>query len=134
VKFHRTALFGWLIFSLAPAVVTAQGFGDYGRSLGGATQRQSGVSSDTLSGSPQGGKGISKGVGDLGSHAVPSRLVVASKEAVLYPRQDDEAEKMAILAQGEVLFPLIQSQGGNDWYMVKTSRGLIGWVKSADVR
>jgi hypothetical protein len=133
VKLHRTALVGLLALFLTPTVVMAQGFGEYGRSLGGATQRQSGVKSGTLSGSPQGGKSIS-GVGDLGGHPVPSRLVVASKEAALYPRQDDEAEKIASLVQGEVLFPLVQSVGGNDWYMVKTTKGLIGWVKSSDVR
>jgi hypothetical protein len=86
------------------------------------------------SGSPQGGNGISNGVNISGGHAVPSRLVVASKEALLYPRQDDEAEKIAILTQGEVLLPLVQSMGGNNWYMVKTSKGLVGWVKSVDVR
>jgi hypothetical protein len=92
------------------------------------------VKSGTPGGSPQSGKSISQGVGDLGGHPVPSRLVVASKEAVLYPRQDDKAEKIATLVQGEVLFPLVQSVGGNDWYMVKTTKGLIGWVKSSDVQ
>ena len=27
-----------------------------------------------------------------------------------------------------------QSNGGNEWYMVKTQKGLVGWIKSADVR
>jgi hypothetical protein len=61
-------------------------------------------------------------------------LVVASKEAALYPRQDDEAEKIARLLQGETLVPMVQIAGGNEWYMVKTDKGLIGWVKSSDVR
>jgi hypothetical protein len=61
-------------------------------------------------------------------------LVVASKEAALYPRQDDEAEKIDRLLQGETLVPMVQIAGGNEWYMVKTYKGLIGWVKSSDVR
>jgi hypothetical protein len=134
VKIHRLALFGLLIILFTSTAGMAQGFGEYGRSVGGAAQRQSGVRSRTPGGSPPGGKSISQGVGDLGGHPVPSQLVVTSKEAVLYPRQDDEAEKIASLVQGEVLFPLVQSVGGNDWYMVKTTKGLIGWVKSSDVR
>jgi len=134
VKLHRIALFGLVALFLTPTVVMAQGFGEYGRSLGGAAQRQSGVNSGTPGGSPRGGKSISNGVGALGGRPVPSQLIVASKEAALYPRQDDEAEKIASLVQGEVLFPLVQSVGGNDWYMVKTTQGLIGWVKSSDVR
>jgi hypothetical protein len=65
---------------------------------------------------------------------VPSRLIVAAKQALLFPRQDDEAEKIISLAQGEVLVTLLQPTGGNDWYMVKTQEGLIGWVKSSDVQ
>jgi hypothetical protein len=60
VKLHKTALFGLLIIFLTPTVVMAQGFGEYGRSLGGAIQRESGVNSDTPSGSPQGGKAFPK--------------------------------------------------------------------------
>jgi hypothetical protein len=59
---------------------------------------------------------------------------VASKEAALYPRQDDESEKIARLMEGETLVPLVQSEGGKGWYMVKTSNGLVGWVRSLDVR
>lgn len=29
---------------------------------------------------------------------------------------------------------MIQSTGGNDWFMVKTQKGIIGWIKSSDVR
>jgi hypothetical protein len=38
---------------------------------------------------------------------------------------------MAELSQGDTLLPVGQS---NDWYMVKTQKGLVGWIKSADVR
>jgi NOL1/NOP2/fmu family ribosome biogenesis protein len=61
-------------------------------------------------------------------------LVVASKDAGLYPRQDDESEKIVQLARGETVTPMVQTAGGSEWYMVKTQKGLIGWVKASDVR
>lgn len=109
----------------------AQAFGEYGRTLGGATHRQGGVILNTPGELGGGGSG---GVGDIGGRGVPSRLIVASKDAALFPRQDAETEKITSLAQGEILIPLLQAVGGNDWYMVKTQKGLIGWVKSSDVR
>ena len=60
-------------------------------------------------------------------------MIVASKKAALYPRQDDETEKIAELVQGDALIPMAQSNGGNDWYMVKTQKGMIGWIRSSDV-
>jgi hypothetical protein len=61
-------------------------------------------------------------------------LVVAVNDAGLYPRQDDESQKLEQLSQGEILTPMMQNAGGNEWYMVKTSKGTIGWMKSSDVR
>jgi hypothetical protein len=111
--------------------VFAQAFGDYGRTLGGIPNTLPGPRAS--GGVTQGGTG-NGGVGDVGGTKFPTRLVVAAKSAGLYPRQDDEAEKIDQLAQGEPLVPMVQSSGGNDWFMVKTQRGVIGWVKSADVK
>jgi hypothetical protein len=61
-------------------------------------------------------------------------LVVAVEVAGLYPRQDDESEKLAQLSQGEMLVPMVKSSGGNDWFMVKTQKGIVGWVKAAEVK
>jgi hypothetical protein len=132
----RALTCGLLMAFLAPGELLAQAFGEYGRVLGGVGQRQGSVSPAIPGGRLQDGKNssISQGVGDVGARPVPSRLVVASRQAVLYPRQDDEAEKMADLSQGDTLVPMGQSIGGKDWYMVKTQTGLIGWVKSSDVR
>lgn len=110
--------------------IFAQAIGEYSRAVGGIPQ---GVGPRAPGNAPQGGSG-SGYVGDLGGKALPNRLVVAVKEAGLYPKQDEETEKLAQLAQGEILVPMVQSSGGNDWYMVKTQKGVIGWVKSADVR
>jgi hypothetical protein len=125
-----------LLAIFIPQIVLAQAFGEYGRGVGGATQRQGAVSSKPLSGVREGGQSKSGygGAGNLGGRSLPAHLVVASKEAAVYPRQDDESEKIGRLSEGEAVVPLIQTNGGNDWYMVKTQQGLIGWVKASDVR
>jgi hypothetical protein len=61
-------------------------------------------------------------------------LVVAVSDAGLFPRQDDESEKIAQLSLGDLLIPMVQSNGGTEWYMVKTQKGLVGWIKSVDVK
>lgn len=110
--------------------VFAQAFGEYGRVVGGLPQ---GVGPSAPGSAPQGGSG-SGGIGGFGGKALPTRLIVAAKETGLYPKQDDESEKLAQLQQGEALVPMLQTSGGNDWYMVKTQKGVIGWVKSGDVK
>jgi hypothetical protein len=132
VKLLKSLPLGFLLASLMPTVIMAQAFGEYGRTLGGVTDRGSIGSSAAGGISP--GRGKSERIGDIGGRGVPSRLIVVAKQAPLFPRQDDEAEKITGLAQGEILVPLLQSAGGNDWYMVKTQNGFIGWVKSSDVR
>lgn len=132
----RALTCGLLMAFLAPGELLAQAFGEYGRVLGDVGQRLGSAGPAMPGGRLQNGKNgsISQGVGDVGSHPVPSRLVVASRHAVIYPRQDDEAEKMADVSQGDMLVPMGQSINGNNWYLVKTQAGLIGWVKSSDVR
>ena len=115
---------------------SAQALGDYGRALGGATQRH-GNAVPHLSG---GGnvKGNSKdgfrGVGDLGVQPLQSRLVVATNRAPLYQNQDDEGPRVDELPTGAILVPIIQAtSGATGWYMVKTPKGIIGWVKATYV-
>ena len=135
MKIIKTLTYGLLAAFLAPTVVMAQAFGDYGRTLGGVSQRHGGATPSAPGGLlPGRGNGGSQDLGDVGARPIPSVLVVASKAAALYLRQDDEAEKIAQLTQGETVIPMVQSTGGNEWYMVRTQKGLIGWVKSSDVR
>ena len=110
-----------------------QAFGDYGRTLGGIPNGQ-GITGPRAPGGVTQGGGATGGVGDIGGRGLPTRLVVASKNAGLYPRQDDEAEILDRLSEGETLVPMVQATGGNDWFMVKTQKGVVGWVKSVDVR
>lgn len=114
-------------------MVFAQAFGEYGRMLGGMPQGQGVTGPRAPGGVAPGGSG-SGAVGEVSGRGMPTRLVVASKVAGLYPRQDDEAEKLDQLSEGEALVPMVQSSGGNDWFMVKTQKGVVGWIKSADVR
>jgi hypothetical protein len=128
-------IFGLCALVLAVSVTTvfAQAFGEYGRAVGSIPHGQGITGSRSSGGITQGDAG-SGGVGDISVRALPTRLVVSVKSAGLFPRQDEESEKIAQLSQGENLVPMVQSAGGNDWYMVKTQKGLVGWIKSADVR
>jgi hypothetical protein len=79
-------------------------------------------------------KGPAGGVGDLGVQSIKGQLFVAATKAVLYSRQDDETEQLAVLSLGDPLIGLIRATGGNvDWYMVRTTTGTVGWIKSSDV-
>ena len=60
-------------------------------------------------------------------------LTVTTMGARLYASQDNESKFIATLENGEKLQPLAQGLGNGDWYMVKTSKGMIGWVQTADV-
>jgi hypothetical protein len=110
--------------------VFAQAFGEYGRAVGGLPQ---GVGPKTPGSVSQGGSRSGE-LGAISGKALPLRLTVVVKEGNLYPKQDDQSDRVAQLAQGETLVPMAQSSGGNDWYLVKTQKGVIGWVKSVDVQ
>ena len=120
-------------FLLSTTLAFAQAFGEYGRAVGSIPHGRSIGGSRASGGVTQGNVG-SGGVGDIGGRKLPPRLVVSVKSASLFPRQDEESEKIVQLAQGVMLVPMVQSEGGSDWYMVKTPKGLVGWIKSSDVR
>ena len=119
--------------ALSATFAFAQAFGEYGRTLGGIPHGP-GITGSRAPGAVTPGSAGTGGVGVVGGRALPTRLVVATKDAGLYLRQDEESEKLFQLAQGETLIPMVQSAGGSEWYMVKTQKGLVGWVKSTDVR
>lgn len=122
-----------LVVLLLPPAVFAQAFGEYGRAVGSIPHGQGITGGRPSGGVTQGG--VSGGtVGESDVRRLPARLVVAVNDAGLFPSQDDHSEKLGQLNQGEILTPMIQSAGGNDWFMVKTQKGIIGWIKSSDVR
>ena len=118
---------------LIPTVVFAQAFGEYGRAVGSIPHGQ-GITGGKTPGGVSPGNVSGGGVGEVGGRGLPIRLVVVSQNTGLYPRQDGEAEKIAQLTQGEFLVPMVQAAGGSEWFMVKTQKGLVGWVMGADVR
>lgn len=123
-------------FLLSASSVFAQAFGEYGRTVGNVPHGKTVTATKGSAGASQ-GKSRGGNVGQVGTvpvRNVPSRLVVANNGASLYPRQDEESQKLEQLGQGDVLTPMMQSAGGSDWYMVKTQKGAVGWVRSADVR
>jgi len=122
-----------MISGAFPAPVLSQGFFEYGRAVGSVPHGQ-GITGGKASGGAQQGGGTVGGVGDVGGRGLPTRLVVAAKTTGLYPSQDEETEKIEQLSQGDALSPMVQSAGNNSWYMVKTSKGQVGWVKGSDVR
>lgn len=132
---RETILIGGIVAALLvlPAIASAQAFGEYGRAVGSIPHGQ-GITGGgkSLGGGGQGGVS-SGGIGETGGHGLPVRLIVA-KSTGLYPRQDGETEKLAQLSEGETLVPMVQAAGGTDWYMVKTQKGLVGWVMGTDVR
>jgi hypothetical protein len=65
--------------------------------------------------------------------AESSALTVTTLDARLYPRQDNESKFIATLEKGEKLHPLAQGVGNEAWYMVQTSKGMVGWVQATDV-
>ncbi len=132
----QALLFGFLVGLVAPNWIMAQGMGEYGRSVQGSTERHKAARSQGTASPSKNSKGKNDvpGVGDLGGKPVPVKLVVAADEAGLYPRQDDESEKIGALSRGELLVPILQSNGGNEWFMVKAPSGKVGWIKAADVR
>lgn len=119
--------------SISAGHVSAQAFGEYGRAVGSVPHGGRVTGPGPSGVSPQGSISGS-GVGDIGGRAMPLRLVVTAKNAGLFARQDEEGEKIAQLLEGENLVPMVQSEGGHQWYMVRTQKGLVGWIKSADVR
>jgi hypothetical protein len=116
-----------------PAVVFAQAFGEYGRAVGSVPHGKGITGSGPSRGTSHGD--VTAGIPDeISRPTMPKRLVVTAKTAGLFPRQDEEAEKITLLVEGENLVPMVQSEGSSQWYMVKTKKGLVGWIKSVDVR
>jgi hypothetical protein len=60
-------------------------------------------------------------------------LTVREAGGTLYAQQDAQSDQIGILQKGQLLTPLAEAVGQQTWYMVKTSQGLVGWVRAIDV-
>jgi hypothetical protein len=61
-------------------------------------------------------------------------LIVGESGAPLWARQDDETDSITKLEKGEELIALGYGLGTASWYMVRTQKGIVGWVRSSDVQ
>ena len=64
----------------------------------------------------------------------PSVLFVKSSEGTIYRLQDKHSGVIAKLGRGEKLIPLAKASGGEGWYLVKTQKGGVGWIRVIDVK
>ena len=65
--------------------------------------------------------------------SAPPTVAARATGVALYAQQDVESNRIATLEEGETLFPMVEAVGRENWYMVRTQRGVIGWVRAADV-
>lgn len=63
-----------------------------------------------------------------------SALVVGESGAPLWPRQDEESPIIATLEKGEQVTALGYGLGTASWFMVRSQKGIVGWVRSSDVQ
>jgi hypothetical protein len=92
-----------VFFLLVSQAVWAQGFGEYGRLLGGLGQKNGGVPKGVTPGPEDRGSVKQRSFDSNGvSGIMPAALSVESDEAVLYARSEDWADKMMQLPRGSV--------------------------------
>jgi len=60
-------------------------------------------------------------------------LTVREAGTSLWAQQDSESEPITRLQKGEAITLVAESIGQESWYMVRTQRGQLGWVRAADV-
>lgn len=61
-------------------------------------------------------------------------LTVGKNGASLWARQDDESPGITELEKGEELTAIGYDVGTASWFMVRTQKGIAGWVRSSDVQ
>lgn len=64
--------------------------------------------------------------------SVPT-VSVAKPGVKLYARQEESSEVVAEIHPGEKLLPLATTSAKDPWYLVRTEKGLLGWIKSSEI-
>jgi hypothetical protein len=131
IELAVASLFALAFVWTAPQKTSAQSAIEYGKQAG-SIKRPAAAKASASRGKT--------GKSNQGSEAVasefvplPGSLSVKGAEAVLRARQDENSETLEKMQKGEPLVPMAQSAGFEKWYMVKSQKGLVGWIKAADV-
>ena len=61
-------------------------------------------------------------------------LTVGQSAVYLYATHGGDSETITKLEEGEKLTLLARAVSKGSWYMVKTQKGTVGWVRSSDVK
>lgn len=70
----------------------------------------------------------------FGADAESTPLLTVGEASIhVYAQQGEESEIVARVEKGDKLRLLARAIGKGSWYMVKTARGTVGWVRSSDV-
>jgi len=65
----------------------------------------------------------------------PSTLSAAATETYLFSEPEEHSQVITKLERGDKLVPVANAlAGGEAWYMVRTPKGIVGWVKSSHVQ
>src|SRR5439155_20740313 len=103
-------------FVCSATLAFAQAFGEYGRTLGGVPHGP-GITGSRAPGGVTQGSARTGGIGDVGGPPLPSRLLVATRDAGLYPRQAEQSERLCQLAQGQTVIARVDRAGVCGWDM-----------------
>jgi hypothetical protein len=124
-------LFALALVWTAPQQASAQSTIEYGKQAGGL-KRPAGKASPKTRG--KAGKADQGGGTEPAEFIpLPGSLFVKAEQAILRARQDENSEAVGKMEKGENLVPMAQSAGFEKWYMVRSQKGLVGWIKASDV-
>jgi hypothetical protein len=132
IKLVAANLFALALVWTVPQKASAQSAIEYGKQAG-SIKRPAAVKASPRT---RGNAGKADPGGDTGPAEfipLPGLLSVKAGTALLRARQDENSEAVGKMEKGENLVPMAQSAGSEKWYMVKSQKGLVGWIKAADV-
>ena len=65
----------------------------------------------------------------------PPTFLVAGTETYLFNEPEQHSQPVAKLERGEKLIPIANAAGrGESWYMVRSAKGTVGWVRASQVQ
>jgi hypothetical protein len=125
-------LFALAVVWTVPQKASAQSAIEYGKQAGSIKRPAAGKAALKTRG--KAGKADQGGETETAEFIpLPGSLSVKPETAILRARQDENSEAVGKIEKGENLIPMAQSGGFEKWYMVKSAKGLVGWIKATDV-